>query len=98
VDAGDTLESEMRILQIARAPAYLAFFIRIAHRASSCVRAICVDVLSSGFIPIVVSDACGDRHESPHKANLFDMQAKYAEVWTEKEVCDYLNASARTTS
>lgn len=58
---------------------------------SGCVRASCVDALSNGFIPIVVSDACGDRHESPHEANLFDMQAKYAEVWSEKEVCEYLS-------
>jgi maleamate amidohydrolase len=58
---------------------------------SGCVRASCVDALSNGFIPIVVSDACGDRHQSPHDANLFDMQAKYAEVWSETAVYDYLN-------
>ncbi len=58
---------------------------------SGCIRASCVDALSNGFIPIVVADACGDRHESPHEANLFDMQAKYAEVWSERETCDYLN-------
>lgn len=62
---------------------------------SGCVRASCVDALSHGFIPIVVADACGDRHESPHDANLFDMQAKYAEVWSEKETCDYLNGLKR---
>ncbi len=58
---------------------------------SGCIRASCVDAMSNGFIPIVVADACGDRHESPHEANLFDMQAKYAEVWSESAVCDYLN-------
>jgi maleamate amidohydrolase len=58
---------------------------------SGCIRASCVDAMSSGFIPIVVADACGDRHESPHEANLFDMQAKYAEVWSESDVCDYLD-------
>ena len=25
-------------------------------------------------------DACADRHPDPHEANLFDLQAKYAEV------------------
>jgi len=60
---------------------------------SGCVRASCVDALSNGFIPIVVADACGDRHESPHQSNLFDMQAKYAEVWDEETVCNYLNKS-----
>ena len=62
---------------------------------SGCIRATCVDAMSSGFIPIVVADACGDRHESPHEANLFDMQAKYAEVWSETDACDYLNKSGK---
>lgn len=57
---------------------------------SGCVRASCVDACSHGFIPIVVDEACGDRHEDPHKANLFDMNAKYADVVSEKEAIDYL--------
>jgi maleamate amidohydrolase len=47
---------------------------------SGCVRATCVDCCSHGFIPIVVEEAVGDRHEDPHRANLFDMNAKYADV------------------
>ena len=47
---------------------------------SGCVRATCVDAMSYGFIPIVVADACGDRHAAPQEANLFDMNAKYADV------------------
>mgnify|MGYP006266335469 CR=1 FL=1 len=47
---------------------------------SGCVRASCVDAVSHGFIPIVVAEACGDRHPAPHEANLFDMNAKYADV------------------
>ncbi len=46
--------------------------------------------MSHGFIPIVVEDACGDRHESPHQANLFDMNAKYADVINEAAAIDYL--------
>jgi len=65
---------------------------------SGCVRASCVDAMSNGFIPIVVADACGDRHDSPHQANLFDMQAKYAEVWSEAAACDYLSKSSKITS
>lgn len=57
---------------------------------SGCVRASCVDACSHGFIPIVVDEACGDRHEDPHNANLFDMNAKYADVVSEKEAIDYL--------
>lgn len=58
---------------------------------SGCVRATCVDCCSHGFIPVVVGDACGDRHPAPHEANLFDMNAKYADVVTAAEVCDYLD-------
>ena len=47
---------------------------------SGCVRASAVDALQHGFIPLVVRDACADRDSRPHEANLFDLQAKYAEV------------------
>ncbi len=50
---------------------------------SGCVRASTVDALQYGFIPYVVRDACGDRDGRPHEANLFDLQAKYAEVVSE---------------
>jgi maleamate amidohydrolase len=59
---------------------------------SGCVRATCVDTCSYGFIPIVVDDACGDRHETPHKANLFDMNAKYGDVAPSGEVIAYLRS------
>jgi len=65
---------------------------------SGCIRASCVDAMSHGFIPVVVADACGDRHESPHDANLFDMQAKYAEVWSESAACDYMDKSIKEAS
>jgi maleamate amidohydrolase len=58
---------------------------------SGCVRATCVDTMSHGFIPIVVSDACGDRAEAPHKANLYDMSAKYADVVGENVAIDYIS-------
>ena len=61
---------------------------------SGCVRATCVDACSHGFIPIVVSEACGDRHEAPHQANLFDMNAKYADVVSECEATAYLATHA----
>ena len=57
---------------------------------SGCVRATCVDACSYGFIPIVIADACGDRHAAPHEANLFDMNAKYADVVSERDALDYL--------
>jgi maleamate amidohydrolase len=53
---------------------------------SGCVRATAVDAISSGYVPIVVRQAVGDRDPRPHEANLFDLQAKYAEVCDEPEV------------
>jgi maleamate amidohydrolase len=47
---------------------------------SGCVRASAVDAMQHGFIPVVVGEACGDRHPAPHQSNLFDLQAKYADV------------------
>ena len=57
---------------------------------SGCVRASCVDAMSHGFRTAVVADACGDRHDAPHEANLFDMNAKYADVVSEQETIDFL--------
>lgn len=57
---------------------------------SGCVRATCVDAVSHGFIPIIVNDACGDRHLEPHRANLFDMNAKYGDVVSTQTVIDHL--------
>lgn len=57
---------------------------------SGCVRATATDACQHGFIPIVVKDAVGDRHVQVHEANLFDLQAKYAEVLSEADVSKYL--------
>ena len=58
---------------------------------SGCVRATCVDACSYGFRPIVVKEACGDRHADPHNANLFDMNAKYGDVVSAKNAAEYLS-------
>ena len=60
---------------------------------SGCVRATCIDTISHGFIPIVVREAVGDRHDGPHEANLFDMNAKYGDVVDESAVIDHLRAN-----
>jgi maleamate amidohydrolase len=57
---------------------------------SGCVRASCVDAMSHGFRTAVVAEACGDRHAAPHEANLFDMNAKYADVVSEAEAVTFL--------
>lgn len=60
---------------------------------SGCVRATALDALQHGFVPFVVADACGDRHPAPHQANLFDLQAKYAEVVSEARALDLIGAA-----
>lgn len=60
---------------------------------SGCVRATAVDACQHGFVPLVVRDAVGDRDPAPHEANLFDLQAKYAEVVGEADAVSYLSGS-----
>jgi maleamate amidohydrolase len=57
---------------------------------SGCVRATCVDAMQHGFRTMVIEEACGDRHPDPHRANLFDMNAKYADVVSEADTIAYL--------
>jgi maleamate amidohydrolase len=59
---------------------------------SGCVRATALDACQHGFLPFVVREACGDRHPGPHEANLFDLQAKYAEVISEAQAVAHLQA------
>ncbi|MGP1395475.1 MAG: isochorismatase family protein [Inquilinaceae bacterium] len=61
---------------------------------SGCVRATCVDAMSHGFITIVVRDGVGDRDDRPHEANLYDMNAKYADVVGLDETLAYLDTIA----
>ena len=57
---------------------------------SGCVRASAVDCCQHGFVPVVVREAVGDRAPGPHEANLFDLQAKYADVTTLAHARQYL--------
>ncbi|WAC71977.1 isochorismatase family protein [Roseateles sp. SL47] len=57
---------------------------------SGCVRATALDALQHGFAPFVVREACGDRDERPQQSNLFDLQAKYAEVVSVEEAIQAL--------
>jgi len=57
---------------------------------SGCVRATVVDALQYGFRPIVPREAVGDRNPNAHEANLYDVDAKYGDVVSVREVLDYL--------
>jgi maleamate amidohydrolase len=66
--------------------------ILIGLSTSGCVRATGVDAIQLGFRPIVVADAVGDRDERPHRASLFDLAAKYADVLSADEVIAHLES------
>jgi len=59
---------------------------------SGCVRATAVDSLQHGYRTIVPADAVGDRAEGPHRANLFDIDAKYGDVVETADVLTELSA------
>lgn len=59
---------------------------------SGCVRATAVDGLQYDYPVVVVKDAVGDRNQEAHRANLFDLQAKYADL----KSCNELIASLGT--
>ena len=65
------------------------------YSTSGCVRASALDAMQYGFVPLVVREACADRHPAPHEANLFDLQAKYAEVISEAEALAVIADAAK---
>jgi maleamate amidohydrolase len=58
----------------------------IGCSTSGCVRATAVDAIQYGFRVIVPRECVGDRHEGPHDASLFDINAKYGDVIPRSEV------------
>jgi len=61
---------------------------------SGCIRASAIDSLQYGYHTIVVREAVGDRAPGPHEANLFDIDAKYADVVSLWDALDYLRTFA----
>ena len=57
---------------------------------SGCVRAGALDGVQHGYRVIVPQECVGDRHDGPHDANLFDINAKYGDVVRRDEVVAYL--------
>ena len=59
---------------------------------SGCVRATAIDLLQYGWPTLVPRECVGDRAQAPHEANLFDIQAKYADVVPVAEVLAYVES------
>jgi maleamate amidohydrolase len=57
---------------------------------SGCVRATVIDAFSHNFNVAVVEECTFDRGEASHAINLFDMNAKYADVVSLQTTIDYL--------
>lgn len=62
---------------------------------SGCIRATAVDLLQYGFPTIVPRECVGDRAQAPHEANLFDIQAKYADVVPLEDALAYVESVGR---
>ena len=58
---------------------------------SGCIRASVVDSMQHNYKTVVVSDCVADRALEPHLANLFDIQQKYADVLSKKDVLIQFN-------
>lgn len=69
--------------------------ILIGCSTSGCVRATAIDAIQYGFKVVVPRECVGDRHQSPHEANLFDINAKYGDVLPKAEVIAYFERIAR---
>ncbi|MEJ2534247.1 MAG: isochorismatase family protein [Gammaproteobacteria bacterium] len=59
---------------------------------SGCVRATAVDGLQHDYPVVVPREAVGDRNAAAHEANLFDLNAKYADVLNLGDVLEHLQA------
>jgi len=59
---------------------------------SGCIRATAIDLLQYGFPTMVPRECVGDRARAPHEANLFDIQAKYADVVSLEEALAYVES------
>lgn len=61
---------------------------------SGCIRATAIDLVQYGYPTLVPRECVGDRAQAPHDANMFDIQAKYADVVSLEEALAYLESVA----
>jgi nicotinamidase-related amidase len=57
---------------------------------SGCIRATAIDLLQYGYPTLVPRECVADRAQAPHEANLFDINAKYADVVPLDDVLEYV--------
>jgi maleamate amidohydrolase len=86
---GTNLDVDLRLLGVDTV-------IMAGCTTSGCIRASAIDSLQYGYHTIVVREAVGDRAAGPHEANLFDIDAKYADVVDLAGALDYLRSFAES--
>ncbi|CZR58244.1 uncharacterized protein PAC_08135 [Phialocephala subalpina] len=82
---GTTLAADLHLLNVDT-------LVICGVSTSGCVRATTLDAMQNGFRPMVVGEACGDRTPEIQRSNLFDLNAKYADVVPEAEAIEKLKA------
>src|SRR5690606_14696822 len=65
------------------------------NSTSGCVRASVNEAYMHGFKVAVIEDCVFDRNHLSHKVNLYDMNAKYADVMFLDEILEYVAALAK---
>lgn len=80
---GTNLDSQLRALNVDS-------LVVTGLTTSGCVRATAVDGLQYDYRVVVAEDAVGDRNQDAHRANLFDLGAKYTDVKTSSEIISSL--------
>ncbi|MDA8786081.1 isochorismatase family protein [Porticoccaceae bacterium] len=76
---GTDLNSQLRALDVDS-------LVVTGLTTSGCVRASAVDGLQNNYQMVVALEAVGDRNPEAHQANLFDLNAKYADVLSVAEI------------
>ncbi len=66
----------------------------VGNSTSGCVRASVIDAWSYGHTVFLVEEGCYDRFELSHLVNLFDMNAKYADVISIDEALGHVGTHA----
>jgi nicotinamidase-related amidase len=76
---GTDLDKQLRALQVDS-------LVVTGLTTSGCVRASAVDGLQNNYQTVIAREAVGDRNPEAHQANLFDLNAKYADVLSLNEI------------
>ncbi len=85
---GTSLSSTLKALDIDT-------IVLIGCSTSGCVRATAVDGIQYGYRVVVPRECSGDRHDGPHDAALFDINAKYGDVVPKSNVISWFSSLAR---